>query len=138
MRIDLGTDISSDWSFSNGDINLIRDYGNLSQAIMNRLNTDLDFYQIFYARYGGNLWEHMGDLNHPTIHEYIRIEVEDIILQDPRIAEVECSVTKISRKQVGCTVTVTLYDNTTTTTLNYVINANTGVSITNNTNELQE
>lgn len=89
----LGTDIRSDWSFTDGDINLVSGKANLGQAIVNRLNSDLTTF-TFYDRYGGNLFEHMGDSNHPSIHEYIKIEVESICRQDPRIKQVECTVTK--------------------------------------------
>ena len=137
--IDLGGDISSDWSFSNGDVNTVIDYGNLSQAIMNRLNTSLDFYRMFYPRYGGKLWEHMGDLNHPTIHEYIRIEVEDILKQDPRISYVDVTLHKINSGSVECDLNVTLYDNNTNIEFNYVITTTEGVSITtNNTNSEEQ
>ena len=129
MQINLGTDIDREWSFENGDIILISDYGNINQAIMNRLNTDLDFYSSFYRKYGGNLWEHMGDLNHATIHEYIRIEVEDIVGQDPRIRNVEATVNKTNSNGVECDLLIGLYDETTTIELNLVIDSNQGVSL---------
>lgn len=132
--INLGTDIDSEWSFANGDLLLVSNYGNLNQAIINRLNTDLDFYSIFYTKYGGRLFEQMGELNHPTIHEYIRIEVEDTVMQDPRIQNVECTVNKHSSNTVECDLMIVLYDETTVTNLNLIIDANTGVSLnTNNT-----
>lgn len=132
--INLGVDIDSEWSFANGDILLVSNYGNLNQAIINRLNTDLDFYSIFYTKYGGRLFEQMGELNHPTIHEYIRIEVEDTLMQDPRIQNVECTVNKHSSNTVECDLMIVLYDETTVTNLNLIIDANTGVSLnTNNT-----
>ena len=134
MVVNIGTDIDRTWSFNNGEIITISDYGNLSQAITNRLNTDLDFYSVFYAKYGGNLFEHMGDLNHPTIHEYIRIEVEDIIRQDPRISNVEATINKTHTNTIECDLIIGLYDETTTVELNLVIDTNKGVSLnTNNT-----
>ena len=138
MVVNIGTDIDRTWSFNNGEIITISDYGNLSQAIMNRLNSDLDFYSTFYPKYGGNLWEHMGDLNHSTIHEYIRIEVEDIVKQDPRVANVEATVNKTSTNMVECDLLIGLYDETTTVELNLVIDSNQGVSLNTNTDVLEE
>ena len=37
----LGTDIKADWSFTDGDINLVSGRSNLGQAIVNRLKADL-------------------------------------------------------------------------------------------------
>ena len=132
MVINLGTDISNDWSFSNGDLNLISDYGNIQQAIVNRLNSDADFYNIFYVKYGGNLFEQMGELNHHTIHEYIRIEVESIVEQDPRVSNVNATITKLNSSSVNCELNVVFYDNISSDKLNLVIDANTGVSINEN------
>ena len=136
MVINLGTDITSDWNFTNGDIDLVSGYPNVKQAIINRLNTDADFYNIFYPKYGGNLFEQMGELNHPTIHEYIRIEVESIVKQDPRISNVNATVTKNGSSSVDCELNVVFYDNTSSDKINLVIDANTGVSI--NTNIVEE
>lgn len=97
-----GTDINSNWTFSNGDIQLINSTSNLGQAIVNRLNSDTDTYDMFYLRYGGELFEHMGDLNQENIHEYIRIEVEHILLQDPRIQNIECEVNKTDTNTIRC------------------------------------
>lgn len=97
-----GTDINSNWNFTNGDINLVSDTTNLGQAIINRLNSDTDTYDMFYLRYGGELFEHMGDLNQENIHEYIRIEVEHILLQDPRIQNIECEVNKTDTNTIRC------------------------------------
>lgn len=94
-----GTDINSNWSFSDGDINLVTDKANLGQAIVNRLKADLTTF-IFYNRYGGNLFEHFGDKNNPNIHEYIKIEVESICKQDPRIKQVESTVTKTDSETI--------------------------------------
>ena len=134
--INLGTDIDSEWNFTNGDINLVMDYSNMNQAIVNRLNTDADFYNIFYPKYGGNLFEQMGELNHHTIHEYIRIEVESIVMQDPRVSNVTATVTKNGSSSVNCELNVVFYDNISSDKINLIIDANTGVSI--NTNIVEE
>lgn len=134
--INLGTDIYREWSFTNRDLDLVTNYGNIQQAVINRLNTDRDFYSIFYLRYGGNLFEHLGDLNHSTIHEYIRIEIEETLKQDPRIKNIECTVNKINAYSVECNLNILLFNNLDEVTLNLVIDANTGISIMSNMEEL--
>ena len=125
-----GTDIDSSWSFVDGDLELSKGTSNLGQAIQNRLMADDDQYSDFYIRYGGRLFDHFGDLNHPTIHEYIRIEIEDILRQDPRIKEInECTVNKISSSAVECNLKVTPIGSDEIISLNLVINDDSGVFI---------
>lgn len=117
-----GTDINRKWSFTNGDIDTVSDSVNLGQAIMNRLNAGLETYDIFYAKYGGVLFEHLGDLNHPNIHEYMRIEIESILAQEPRIKEFECTVNKTDSNTVECNLKVTVIGSETVDEYNLVIN----------------
>lgn len=125
-----GTDIDSSWSFVDGDIQLSKGKENLGQAISNRLMADEDQYSDFYIRYGGRLFDHFGDLNHPTIHEYIRIEIEDILRQDPRIKEInECTVNKISSGAVECNLKIEPIGSDEIISLNLVINNDSGVFI---------
>jgi len=128
----LGTDIKADWSFTDGDINLVSGKSNLGQAIVNRLKADLTTF-IFYNRYGGNLFEHMGDLNHSTIHEYIKIEVESICRQDPRIKQVECTVNKTDSDTVNLDLNCMVIDADEIVRLNLILNSNGSVSINGET-----
>lgn len=130
-----GTDIDSTWSFVDGDLELSKDKGNIGQAIQNRLMTDDDQYTQFYIQYGGRLYEHLGDLNHPTIHEYIRIEIEHILEQEPRIQEImECTVNKTSNREVECNLKIKPVGSDEVIPLNLVINDDGGVFI--NSSEL--
>lgn len=133
-----GTDIDSTWSFVDGDLELSKGKGNLGQAIMNRLNADDDQYSDFYIKYGGQLFDHFGDLNHPTIHEYIRIEIEHILEQEPRIKEItECTVNKISSNVVGCTLKVTPIGSDEVIELNLVLSDDSPIFISSS-NEMAE
>ena len=130
-----GTDIDSTWSFVDGDLELSKDKGNIGQAIQNRLMTDDDQYTQFYIQYGGRLYEHLGDLNHSTIHEYIRIEIEHILEQEPRIQEImECTVNKTSNREVECNLKIKPVGSDEVIPLNLVINDDGGVFI--NSSEL--
>lgn len=125
-----GADIDSSWIFVDGDIQLTKGKENLGQAISNRLMADEDQYSDFYIRYGGRLFDHFGDLNHPTIHEYIRIEIEDILSQDPRIKEInECTVNKINSSAVECNLKIKPIGSDEILSLNLVINDDSGVFI---------
>lgn len=125
-----GADIDSSWSFVDGDIQLTKGKENLGQAISNRLMADDDQYSDFYIRYGGRLFEHFGELNHPTIHEYIRIDVEDILSQEPRIKEInECTVNKISSNSVECNLKVSPIGSDEVIELNLVLNGDSPIFI---------
>lgn len=126
-----GTDIDDAWDFSNGDINLISGTLNLGQAIKNRLMCDSNFYKTFYNTYGGQLFDEMGYLNNGNAHEYIRIEIETILKQDPRIKELECTVKKISTDAVECKLKIKTINNDEIVEMNLVINQDTNVIITN-------
>lgn len=127
----LGTDIRSDWSFTDGDINLVSGKSNLAQAIVNRLKSDLTTF-IFYDRYGGNLFEHFGDKNNPNIHEYIKIEVESICRQDPRIKQVECTVTKTDSDTIMLDLKCRVIGADEIIQLNLIIDEDLALSITDN------
>ena len=108
--INLGVDVAADWSFSDGDLNIVTGTNNLAQAIQNRLNTYFDDLNLFYANYGSTLLDLLGDLNHETIHEYIKIELEDVVVKDNRIRSVDCTVNKIGVGQVECSLYLVLVD----------------------------
>ena len=116
-----GTDIKSDWSFTNGDLNHVSETSNLGQAVCNRLNADLTTYDTFYTHYGGNLFEWLGEKNNPNIHEYIRIEIETILSQDPRIQSVTAEVYKEDNKTTGVTLKILPIGTEEIVTLNLVI-----------------
>lgn len=124
-----GNDINNDWNLENGDIELVKGSSNLGQAILNRLNAYNGDYELFYRVYGGFLFEHMGDLNHPTIHEYIRIEIEDILKQEPRIKNVTATVNKIDRKTISVDLKVVMVQTNEVETYNLVLSDNEGISI---------
>jgi len=110
--INLGTDVISDWSFEDGDIRIVKSRSNLGQALANRLNTYENVLAPFYNDYGSILFDYMGELNNPNIHEYIKIEVEDCIKKDKRVLSATCTVDKVSSDGVKCTLDIILVDGT--------------------------
>lgn len=132
-----GTDINSNWSFSDGDINLVTDKANLGQAIVNRLKADLTTF-IFYNRYGGKLFEHFGDKNNPNIHEYIKIEVESICKQDPRIKQVESTVTKTDSETITLDLKLLTISSDEIVRYNLILNSDNSIFINENSSELSD
>ena len=124
-----GTDIKNDWSFTNGDLNTVSGQINLGQAVVNRLKADLDTYNIFYKKYGGNLLDEMGEINHPLSHEYIRIEVESILQQEPRLRNIECTVNKSYSGGVNVNLKLTPVAEDEMVELNLVINEDLAILI---------
>lgn len=109
--INLGTDIQRNWELIDGDIQLVSDKNNLGQAILNRLLADKDFYNMFYLNYGSNISEYYGEQNNPNIREYIRVEVETTLVQDPRIQGARCEVVSYTNEQIELRVTILTYEN---------------------------
>ena len=132
-----GTDIKSDWSFSGGDINLSTGASNLGQTVCNRLNANLNTYDIFYARYGGNLFDYMGESNSPNIHEYIKIEIETILGQDPRIESSEATVYKLNGETIHVDLKIKSINSNEVVTLNLIIQDDLWVKINPNAGLLE-
>ena len=131
-----GNDIKSDWNFTNGDINLVSGKSNLGQAICNRLNANLNTYDIFYARYGGNLLDYLGESNSPNIHEYIKIEIESILGQDPRIQSSEATVSSIDSTTIEVELKIKTIGRDEIVTLNLIIQDDLMVQINPNVGDL--
>lgn len=131
-----GTDINMDFSFKDGDINLVNGTKNLAQAVCNRLNSNLQTYEIFYARYGGNLLEWLGEQNNTNIQEYLKIEIESILGQEPRITSVEATVTKETSTTVLVDLKVLPITSDEIITLNLIIQEDLWVQINPNVGEL--
>ena len=128
--VNLGSDVVSDWSFEDGDLQTVSGTGNLIQAISNRLNTYTGDLSSFYADFGSILFDYMGELNKPTTHEYIRLEVENELIKDKRIINANCTVNKIGSGEVECTLNVVLVDGS-DVDLNMIITSENEVRITN-------
>lgn len=83
--MDWGTDINSTWSFKDGDLNIISDDDNTNQAIINRLNCYKPTLNVYYEQYGGFLKNYMGMKKTSQLLDFMKIEIDTILQQDPRI-----------------------------------------------------
>ena len=78
--------MDSEWSFnSDGDLVLIKSVENIEQAIVNRLNCDLNSLDLYYENYGSILLSFLGWKQSEKTLEFIKLEIENRILQDTRL-----------------------------------------------------
>lgn len=85
VAYELGVDLNSSLSFSNGDINLIQYEDNLIQGVMNRLNTELDELDLFYVGYGSVLTRFLGWKANDETLSFIEAEIENTLENEPRL-----------------------------------------------------
>ena len=86
-----GVDIDSSFTFRDGDLVLSEYEDNLVQAIVNRLNTDLDELELFYGDYGSVITGFLGWKQSDALH-YIKAELDNVLMKDPRIYQHESSI----------------------------------------------
>ena len=106
----MGVDINNNWTFANGDLQLIKYDKNIQQVVNNRLTCVLDALDIFYFEYGTLLFEYLGKKNDLSTHEYIRIEIEKRLAHDPRFKHVECVVNNSTSETVDVNLTFTFFN----------------------------
>lgn len=84
--MDFGTDICSDWELNeHGDLRLVSQEDNLTQAIINRLSCTLNSLGLFYDNYGSLLRGFFGWKRNEKTLEFIKIELENRLNSDSRI-----------------------------------------------------
>ena len=89
---ELGVDLNSNFTFENGDIKLSKYEDNLVQAIINRLNTNLDELELFYESYGSVLRGFLGWRAEETTLSYISTEITTVLNDEPRITDFDINV----------------------------------------------
>ena len=97
--VELGTDLNSNWEFKDGDLEIVENKDNLIQSILNRLNSSYDSLDLFYYEYGSVLSNFFGWKQSDETLEFIRLEVESTLEQEPRLNEfyVEVSYNKVGK-----------------------------------------
>ena len=89
---EFGTDFRSTFNFVDGDLELVEDKENIVQSIVNRLNTDEDFFELFYNSYGGVLTSYMGWKATDKTLSFMKLELDTILNQDPRLTDFDSSL----------------------------------------------
>ena len=126
---DLGTDISSDWIIENGDLILVHNEDNIAQSILNRLQCLKGGLDTYYLEYGSFLYNFLGFRQSKETLEFIRIEIERSLQQDPRLSDFSVEVSYNSVGEINININIYI-DETTDFSLNLVIGENNIVTLT--------
>ena len=102
--VELGTDISSTWEFIKGDLVLVNHTDNMRQAIKNRLSCPLDY--LDYDNYGSDIHSFLGGRKNDTVLNFLKIEIETRLIQDPRIQDFEVTTYIKEDENVGIDIDV--------------------------------
>ena len=85
--VDIGTDINGEWELTeNGDLRLISQEDNMVQSITNRLSCTLNNLKVYYNEYGSLLFGFIVWKQNYTTLEFMKIEIGNRLMQDPRIS----------------------------------------------------
>jgi phage baseplate assembly protein W len=121
---DLGVDVNREWKMQNGDLVLVKYATNMQQAVQNRLTCLRDALQIYYDKYGSYLINYLGEPNTDATMEYVRMEIEDTLKQDPRIKNMEVTPIKMSESYLEVNLNI-IFKNGETMNGNFVITQDT-------------
>ena len=102
--VELGTDISSTWEFIKGDLVLVNHTDNMRQAIKNRLSCPLDY--LDYDNYGSDIHSFLGGRKNDTVLDFLKIEIETRLIQDPRIQDFEVTTYIKEDENIGIDINV--------------------------------
>ena len=89
---ELGVDIHSSCTFVNGDLALSSYTDNLIQAIINRLQTQLNELDWFYQDYGSILTDFLGWKANDETLQYMRAEINTVLSEEIRLDNHTCEL----------------------------------------------
>lgn len=118
--IELGTDLDSNWEFENGDLLLVSNKKNLIQSILNRLNCAYNGLDLFYYDYGSLLSNFLGWKHNSETLEFIRLEIESTLKQEPRLTNFNVNVSYNDAGKVLIKIYI-VFDEDSDFTLNLVL-----------------
>ena len=91
--LNIGADIASSWTFDEtGDLKIVDTEENIAQAIGNRLQTNLNSLDLFYADYGSVLQGFLGWKRDQRTLDFMRIEIVNRLSQDLRLSQFDVNV----------------------------------------------
>ena len=127
--VDLGVDFSSSYEFQDGDLVLVEDKENITEAIGNRLNTEYDSMSEYYNIYGSLLRGFLGDPSDDRTLDFIQLEVESVLQQDPRLEGANVEVYRTDTTGQLIIMINNVYNDDEELELNLVLNEDMGVDI---------
>ena len=90
--LEIGTDISSEWDFIDGDLKLVKQNENICQTIQNRLNTIYDSLSLYYGEYGSFLMKFLGWKKNDETLKFMEMEILNTLNQDPRLQNIDVNL----------------------------------------------
>ena len=105
-----------------GDLELVEDELNLSQAVINRLRTRLgELTELGHPDYGSRLHELIGEPNNERTRSLVKLYVAESVARDPRVQEVvEVSVQASKEDPSRIDVSITILPTGSSRLLNIV------------------
>lgn len=89
----IGADIKSSWDFNEqGDLLIVDDEENMVQSITNRLSCWLNSFDLYFYEYGSVLTSFLGWKRNDETLEFMKIEIENTLKQDPRIPDYDLNI----------------------------------------------
>lgn len=134
---DLGTDISSDWQIVNGDLVIVENEDNISQSILNRLQCLYDGLDYYYTDYGSFLSHFLGFKQSDETLEFIKIETEKSLSQDPRLNDFNVEISYNANGIVEIAINISV-DEDTDFSMNLVLDENKVVDIVDDAVRIEE
>lgn len=123
LDYEYGVDLDASLSFnSDGDLVLVKFKDNLCQAVSNRLNTVKDSLDLFYNDYGSVLLYFCGWKRKQSTLDFIRVELETCLKQDPRINDftIDLSYSETGSVKINLRISNIMED----VEMNFVLNEN--------------
>ena len=131
--LELGVDINNDWSFKDGDLEIVEYNDNIIQSIMKRLNTLYASRDLFYTEYGSYLLKYVGWRRNDDTLRFMEMEIINTLGQDSRLQNTSVTLSYGPKGTINGKIIITIDDDT-DLSLSMVL-SNTGVTITEDTEE---
>lgn len=92
VAYECGVDIDSSFQFRDGDLLLSEYDENLVQAVINRLNTNLEELDLFYEDYGSIFTSFLGWRTTDETKEYMKTEIATVLRKEPRLSSFDINL----------------------------------------------
>lgn len=92
VAYECGVDIDSSFQFRDGDLLLSEYDENLVQAVINRLNTNLEELDLFYEDYGSIFTSFLGWRTTEETKEYMKTEIATVLRKEPRLSSFDINL----------------------------------------------
>ena len=90
MAEDFGTDLC--WNSSETTLGTVTGDENVTQSIINRLNTRYEELNWIYGDYGCNYRDYLGLKNNNTTLEFIKNSIKQALSEEPRIEDYDLNL----------------------------------------------